>query len=1171
MKKLFLPVVLSVLLTLVAASVGAGVVLKQSPYELSFSDSGDIVKLTRAGETILYDGTLFEIVLADGKSVKSSDAKLIRAEQKSDNEAEFAFTHEQADVVVRVTLRDGRVEFFPSVTSKTQPVFTLGAPSRFLFPVKEDNRVYMTGMLGLELLPQYFRKQTLENAIFGGSVKIGEEGLRQVLPEAKIGFDTVEEQPVLTDAGREWLGGDPELTQKLPVVRPSIDENHIPLLVCSKGSVAALYPKGKGAYLRLGTRPAGIDRAAGYHRLLGMILSKVASGREGGFKVGRVTGPLGNAGLDTRRNAFTGTLRRISRETGKELSDTLLRTWPDLEEVLRNPAENPVIINFFFEAMPARSGSNWQESAALIRQYVENGGLWVNFGGGYDFFNIVTPQEWNGGSHSLHVDGGQGFSDFLMKSGSLPFSVYGVRSFPEPEVGKKLNPDEYPVVTSFGVYPYSSNVGSYSRKYETWSVVGQPYRLPKTVIRLGGDLRSDYLAYGEENNLNRTLAEKVQQPLLDTWKKSLFLKINDKVTPIREWTKFVEEVELPGPVLYHHADWSHQDGHFDEYYPDYFPLDEKYGTTEELKTFYDTVKKHGSLVMAYMNPVYWDARVAKMDGRPVLEYGMDLAGVKEEHTPETMSKFLYTLATAEDRSGKVKGEWGGRLIDMSPWNPIMIAMNEKVYDTFIKELGTSIYFHDSVGAKRYRNDYGPNAPHPTAHLYGVMAMANGQRQRTAAPLATEGGGDLFIPYYSMFCGVNHYLMPTSWNVYVPWLERYALGSVRPFPFAQYLAHDKIIFIGHNLGNSVFCRDSLTWYLLGGYQLQFGTTLQAAKEDLAGEASWIRTLSAIQSVVGPEMLGEVMVRCEYIAPQVLETEYANGLTVTGNLQQVAYDNIAPYGFLVRRNGTPLAGIVMREDGSEYWFVVRDGEECELKVPAVFAQYETTVEPSKRTTQTPVDVNPPPERGVLNFPAGVPAPVTLYSFETLDDVKLVGDGRQEPGIVGQSLRTMYSGAKPAFATVSAGTWLNGRTSWAIGFWLNVLDFSDWRDAFSFGDGRFRLEVNGKNEWALYDSGIRSQINLGIPVVKKQWRFFFFNSDGRTFSIWSGVDQLEKIYSENISARSGIRAGDELVLGARNDKGGNVLFCRVDELAIWGDGLSDAAIRAVFDAGKSGKVLE
>jgi hypothetical protein len=164
-----------------------------------------------------------------------------------------------------------------------------------------------------------------------------------------------------------------------------------------------------------------------------------------------------------------------------------------------------------------------------------------------------------------------------------------------------------------------------------------------------------------------------------------------------------------------------------------------------------------------------------------------------------------------------------------------------------------VLFQDQCGARGWQYDTNPASPTPVAYSEGLVSMVAEDCQKK--PLSTENGWDRIANYESQFCGMTWSIVPTqnppTWRTFLK--ERFPPQTWEIFPVAQYIAHDKVAMVHHDLGQFVTNDAVLAWTLGLGYGLSYRTSPSAL--DRAGSRDWLRWLDRLQKSVGARFVGE----------------------------------------------------------------------------------------------------------------------------------------------------------------------------------------------------------------------------------------------------------------------------------------------------------------------------
>jgi hypothetical protein len=232
------------------------------------------------------------------------------------------------------------------------------------------------------------------------------------------------------------------------------------------------------------------------------------------------------------------------------------------------------------------------------------------------------------------------------------------------------------------------------------------------------------------------------------------------------------------------------------------------------------------------------------------------------------------------------------------------------------------------------------------------------------PLSTESGWDGVVNFEAQLCGMSWRIVSTQGGP--PWRSMmkttYDPAVWEVFPVAQYIAHDKVVMIHHDLGQFVTNRETLAWTLGLGYALS--DRVSASSLDKPGPRHWLLWLDRLQKSVCARYVGQPLDDFSHdrgTQPAadddgLLRARYA-GLTVVANLsprpRQVCDVRLAPWGFyiqgpgLVAGNLQALDGMDLGEEGvsfvatgdaanSDAWIYGRPGQPVSVLLPAAMPE-------------------------------------------------------------------------------------------------------------------------------------------------------------------------------------------------------------------------------------------
>ena len=148
------------------------------------------------------------------------------------------------------------------------------------------------------------------------------------------------------------------------------------------------------------------------------------------------------------------------------------------------------------------------------------------------------------------------------------------------------------------------------------------------------------------------------------------------------------------------------------------------------------------------------------------------------------------------------------------------------------------------GADLADYDRNPASPTVAAYTEGLLSMVAEDCRRK--PLSTESGWDGVVNFEAQLCGMSWRIVPTQGGP--PWRTMfkaiYDPAAWEVFPVAQYIAHDKVAMIHHDLGQFVTNRETLAWTLGLGYSLSYRAAGVAGKPRPAAVAAVARPAAKI---------------------------------------------------------------------------------------------------------------------------------------------------------------------------------------------------------------------------------------------------------------------------------------------------------------------------------------
>ncbi len=554
-------------------------------------------------------------------------------------------------------------------------------------------------------------------------------------------------------------------------------------------------------------------------------------------------------------------LARKQRVAEAGMTVVALRDVTEVRAALANPRLWFALVNTIAEGFPAESAEQVDSMLQAIRQYVRNGGIWWEAGGGYPFYYAALPQ-----TDARFDTANRDFCDFAaLDSEDGRWALFGVQ-----------NPDgiytpAWAEIAAEG--PVEKRVGRYTHTFLAFAQPDKPVQLPLQQMVLGKPHRDCLLEYGSRNQFNRGLADKAPPEVVEKLKRSILLKVT--TNNLKESARIAEE--LPFPVVFHISDYLL--GGFDKQYPDHLPPRPEVGTPGDLAGLIQVCRAKGHLFMPYTNPTWW---CVNPKGPTFEKHGdaclsLDLDG---NTYPER-----YGLATTQGYT-------------VCAWHPDVRVANDVVRNQFTAEYPVAVLFQDQVGARAAKWDTNPASPDPGAYLEGIHRIARVDSQ--FVPLGTEDGQDRLINWETMFCGLSWPWLPNRpAHSRVLYEDLWPAGTWRIEPLALFLAHDKVLFYHHDLGGFVRNRRDLSITLVMGYGLSWWTH---SADPSPLERDWMERLCRLQAAIGPRCAGRPLDEFEYLAHDVLRSRWGD-LEIIANLTGEPWridqrTTLAPEGFLAR---------------------------------------------------------------------------------------------------------------------------------------------------------------------------------------------------------------------------------------------------------------------------------
>ncbi len=854
------------------------------------------------GTLIRGDKTLWTLQRHKEADIEASACQFHHGWNAQARQLTLHFEGPEADVKIVCTAEEEGPAWEAEVRMKRGMMAGWRFPDGLTFDVAPMNEFVFPENLGLAFTRKFFEP----GGASVGQHSLGPSGLLAVADD-RCQMRPVQDEPVAAKPGGDAEGWLPQwYLNEMPRWRvtanrcPAGETHDLSLVETEHGSWLAAYRLGGWGWLfRLGGRLEGNDArpqiASVIATLSHLYHAHVTSGAEVSApeslagkapaswpepprRIGVILPrPSGRPGVRLQPDP-AGLLSELGRRqrVSKEGMDVVVLQQPkEIRAALAEPRRWFALVNTIGEGFPAESADEAQSMLQAVRKYVRNGGIWWEAGGGYPFYRALIPQQ------DAHFEtANRDFCDFAaLDSQSGRWALFGVQQPSDIYTPARAE------IAAEG--PADSRIGRYTHTFLAFGQPDKPVRLPVQQMALGKPHREVLREYGRRNQFTRGLADKASPEVVEKLKRSILLKVSTR--KLSESTRIAQQ--LPFPVLFHIADYLH--GGFDKQYPDHLPPRPEVGTPEDLTRLIQACQEHGHLFMPYTNPTWWCTNpkgpTFEREGEAPLSRDFD-GNIYPER---------YGLPTTQGYT-------------ICPWHPAVRAANDVIRKQFTEQYPVAVLFQDQVGARGQRWDTNPAAPHPGAYLEGIHRIA--QVDSRHVPLGTEDGTDRLINWEVMFCGLSWPWLPNRpSHSRVLYEDLWPEGAWRFEPLALFLAHDKVLFYHHDLGGFVRNRRDVSITLVMGYGLSWWTHRMASSES---ERDWIDRLCRLQATIGPRCAGRSLDEFEYLAPQVLRSQWGD-LQIVANLtgepwQLDADTTLAPDGFLARSPDLE-AGILVRHEG------------------------------------------------------------------------------------------------------------------------------------------------------------------------------------------------------------------------------------------------------------------
>lgn len=559
-----------------------------------------------------------------------------------------------------------------------------------------------------------------------------------------------------------------------------------------------------------------------------------------------------------------------------------IRNYAELMAALASD-EYRFLYNMYGELVPMRSADDIAPTVSAIADYERRGGRYVapvDFGdstafvpGGYLSYSFTYP--------NLFLD----FCQLKAKAGK-PVSLYCIRPRPRHEPWRNAIKNHF-VASRLGCGG-DSRGGYIDHVFQIWGEKDKPFFVPTMRLSVGRGLDDALADYARANDLNRSFAEKVPLCKVDAFKKSAIVTVYGKKAA--ECLKTIERISPPSFI---HIS-NYLKGGFDKEYPDHLPTNaERFGTDADHRAFIDSLRKQGYFYMPYTNPTWW---------------------CDHPRGPTFQAAGESPLLITEDggHNHEIYKEDGWTTCF---WHPAVIAANRKTVTQFTTEFPVDVLFQDQCGARRWRLDFNPAAPSPTAYTEGLLSQVEEDAARI--PLATEDGWDKVANEEAIVCGATWTTVPRHLDPIASRKDYHMLQKelISPEtweiePLIQRLMHEKCLFYCHDLSGYVFCDRLVAWNLALGYG--FNVDVSGSFLEDAARQEWCAYVQDLQKRVASRIALQPLRAWRHERPVTLRRE-DDGVVVAKwgdvdvavNLGDVSREigghRLAPYGYFISAPG------------------------------------------------------------------------------------------------------------------------------------------------------------------------------------------------------------------------------------------------------------------------------
>ena len=896
---------LLVLVFLGAPVVGGTISLTGTHSTVVLSDTNGSILSVAAGGSMIAGGDeagLWSVSFMEGGGLEAADfeagspSNTFQWTQVSPGNA-LVLTYSNADITVTVTLsgRDDGVDLSAQVQPKLKTVLEFRLPGRLRFTPADDQRLitplHSSDGVGAAFNGDFFEAQP-ESSPAGWTTSQTGAAAYSSLYGGGLVFRPVDDPPVpvsFTTEGLAWLGADRsnqwQGANAIVNRPPGSGQADVVLLDSANGAFfSGSHLGGSGWLLRLG----GLVDEARAPLALDVVVAAIehlAQTPGGRTKVGLLAMERGPASGGWAAVTIRDWRDRLRTSAALASAGIQVVEVSHAQAVLDALAATDylAVLNPYGEWTPALIAGGVPATVAALGDYVRAGGSWFEVGG-HPFYFALLPTAY----YSQDISYPPVFADFLqLETAEGNAALYGVQPAPAyPWAGETNTAALF--VPGRLAWGGDAQGGYFERAFGTYIGPGQTWPSPVVRLALGHPVAESLQAYGEANGFNRTLADKMPPDMLAKFKQSVLINLGGTCAQLT-----AQLPHLPSPAVAHFSQYLR--GGFDKQYPDHLPPNAGFGTAAEFTNFLAQCRQAGLLSMPYSNPTWW---------------------CDHPRGPTFLAAGTAPLLIQLDGSNAYENYSGNDGYTVCHWHPAVQAANRATRGQFVTDYPVDLLFEDQVGARGWRYDL--NAASPTPYAYAAGMAAQAAEDSRSLPLSTENGWDRVINYAAQFCGMTWGLLPASdapaWRTFLR--DRFAPSSWRLFPLAQYLAHDKLSMVHHDLGQFVTNDELLAWTLGLGYGMSL--RLGAADLDRTATRQWLLWLDRVQKSVCARYVGEPVCAFSHawgtdaVDPDngVIQASYGP-VSLVANLgpQPLATNgfHLAPHGFVATAPGMVAASI------------------------------------------------------------------------------------------------------------------------------------------------------------------------------------------------------------------------------------------------------------------------